>query len=214
MKTQIKWGLIGASRGLGQSFAWQVARHRPEDQILIVSRRADTTQLPRCELYACDLNTEQGQVQLIEQLQTWQPQRLFYFAGGGPYGSYQSKAWKDHQWAWQVSFMAAARVLHTIDRAEQMVFIGSAIAENQPDPHAASYAAAKHALKGLVTTLQVENPKRDLRLYSPGYMDTGLLPPRAVARQQVLLKPEVVAADLYEWCNSVEDRNGQRSFAN
>ena len=37
-----------------------------------------------------------------------------------------------------------------------MVIVGSKVAENAPDPLAASYCA-KHALRGLITTLEAES---------------------------------------------------------
>lgn len=131
--------------------------------------------------------------------------RFIYFAGGGPYGPFQEKAWKDHQWAWNVTFLSAARFFHTflkIPHFRQGIAIGSQVAENHADSGAASYAAAKHALRGLVLTLQKEGgDSKDLRLFSPGYMNTNLLPPAAWPRQAGLQihEPDRVAQDLALW---------------
>ncbi|MBK7960771.1 MAG: hypothetical protein IPK04_05925 [Bdellovibrionales bacterium] len=75
---------------------------------------------------------------------------------------------------------------------KQGIFIGSQIAERNPDINAASYTAAKHALLGIISTLQKEalegkdtkkaSLAHDLRLFSPGYMNTSLLPPTAWPR--------------------------------
>lgn len=95
--------------------------------------------------------------------------RFIYFAGGGPYGKFEEKAWKDHQWAWSVTFLSAARFFHTFLRMphfRQGIGIGSQVAENHGDSGAASYAAAKHALRGLLLTLQMESSGKDLRLFS------------------------------------------------
>ena len=59
----------------------------------------------------------------------------------------------------------------------QITFVGSQIAESKADPNAASYAAAKHGLKGLITTIQAEAAQKpNILLFSPGYMQTDMLP--------------------------------------
>jgi short-subunit dehydrogenase len=138
--------------------------------------------------------------------------RVFYFAGGGPYGDFSSKELKDHRWALETTFMGAMEALHFAmrNRLKQIVFVGSSIAEDQADPRAASYSAAKHALFGLLRSVWEETPSDvDVRLFSPGYMDTSLLPPGATARQQDLSKPDEIAARLLEWCL---DPEGQRHY--
>ena len=39
---------------------------------------------------------------------------IFYVAGGGPYGPYPNRQWKDHMWAYEVSFLFPAKLLHTV----------------------------------------------------------------------------------------------------
>ena len=81
--------------------------------------------------------------------------------------------------------------------------MGSSVAEDKADPGAASYAAAKHALKGLLESVILEKPDLDVRLFSPGYMDTGMLPQNAWPRQQGLAEdPDAVARRLWQWSNS------------
>jgi NAD(P)-dependent dehydrogenase (short-subunit alcohol dehydrogenase family) len=65
---------------------------------------------------------------------------------------------------------------------QQVVFVGSQVADHQADPLAASYASAKHALRGLVHSVQQESISKDLRLFRPGYIDTGMLPKNAKPR--------------------------------
>ena len=69
-----------------------------------------------------------------------------------------------------------------------MALVGSAVAQDKPDPGASSYSSAKHGLKGLCESLQKESPKCAIHLFSPGYMDTDLLPANAWPRQQGLVE--------------------------
>ncbi|MBX9769145.1 MAG: hypothetical protein K2X47_17855, partial [Bdellovibrionales bacterium] len=148
--------------------------------------------------------------------------RLIYFVGGGPHGLFQQKQWKDHEWSFQVTFRTPARFLHEVMRnslgLQQLTFIGSAIAGDSPDPEAASYCAAKHALQGLISSIQEEQrhlpaDTLDLRLYSPGYMNTGLLPRNAWPRYKGnVLEPELVAQDLLEWLEDVSQVRCHRRY--
>ncbi|NCN41071.1 hypothetical protein GW916_07445, partial [bacterium] len=65
--------------------------------------------------------------------------------------------------------------------------------------HGASYSAAKHALKGLYLSLRVEKPTWDLRLFSPGYLDTELLPKGASVRYKKVWDPEEVSVRFIDW---------------
>ncbi|MES3039325.1 MAG: SDR family NAD(P)-dependent oxidoreductase, partial [Bdellovibrionota bacterium] len=79
--------------------------------------------------------------------------------------------------------------------------VGSAVAEQKADPGAAMYSASKHALCGLVHSIQKEEIPFDLRLFSPGYMDTGMLPPQAWPRKEpgLVKDAKVLAQKLIEW---------------
>lgn len=133
--------------------------------------------------------------------------RIFYFAGGGPHGAYSSKKFSDHMWAMNVSYLAFASILHFVLnqfsnlKHLQIIAIGSSIAESKPDFHAASYSAAKHALKGLISSIQLEYSQPDVRLFSPGYMKTKMLPPMAWVYQLngLVASPKQVASILSEW---------------
>ena len=82
-----------------------------------------------------------------------------------------------------------------------MIFIGSDIADSQPDPKAGSYCAAKHGLRGLISSVVAEGDSRDIRFFRPGYMDTALLPPNAKPRREgrTLLNPRDVAQNFVQW---------------
>ncbi|MCB0357204.1 MAG: SDR family oxidoreductase [Bdellovibrionales bacterium] len=215
----MKIALLGASRGLGYHIAKQVLK---EHSLFIAARKIELLDsLPLAaeeslELFACDFSKEEKLPELIEQLRSFQPQAIWYFAGGGPYGKFADKQWKDHLWSWQVTFLTPAYLLQQIFKnqfpfCQQFVVIGSSVAESLPDPLAASYCAAKHALKGLITSVQLEEDAKDIMLFSPGYMDTDLLPPNAYPRQQnkLILSPEKVANDFLQW---VFDPQAERHF--
>ena len=207
-----KWALLGANRGLGQSFHKALTTAEQDVSVLVISRKE------------MDFSQKQNWNSYLEKLRDFAPAHLVYFAAGGPFGSFQSKEWKDHEWALKVSFEFPTFLLHGIlsepkewSWLRQICLIGSAIAESASDPGASSYAAAKHGLKGLVTSVQAEiksgsllQRKLDLRLFSPGYMDTTLLPPNAWPRQQsgLVKNPDDVAARLLAWLQSADDANG------
>lgn len=208
-----KWLLLGASRGLGRAF-FEISTQENSNlglQLLTASRRAPS------ELHLDFTNSEKW-AEYVEQFQKFSPTRIFYFAGGGPYGNYLQKNWKDHQWAFRLNFEFPAFLLNQtpkIQSLKQITFVGSSIAESKPDPGAASYCAGKHALKGLVQSVQQELKDQntlDLRLFSPGYMDTGMLPANAWPRQQAdLVKaPKDIAMDLFKWVQAADDFGGHR----
>lgn len=206
--------ILGASRGLGQALANLLQKE--EVALFLSSRKIQTVeafQNSNHELIQADFTRPEQQDQLLHEIKAFNPHRLFYVAGGGPFGLYPAREWKDHLWAFQVNFLFPALLLHDLLshlnelRLKQAVFIGSAIAESQPDPMAASYAAGKHALKGLIDSLKLENPGFDLRLFSPGYMDTQMLPANAWPRHQPdpekpVRQPEEIAKQLWQWSHS------------
>lgn len=191
--------IIGASRGLGAALGAHLNQLHPETEILAVARRSGS-----CpgEWLRADVSQEEGQLQVLRALDRFRPQVVVCTVGGGPYGAFATKGWRDHQWSLQVTLLFPARLIHwalTTGLPTQVVLVGSAVAEAQADPQAASYCAGKHGLMGLIKTLREERAALDIRLYSPGYMDTDLLPPNASVRQRPLWKPKEVAEDLLKW---------------
>lgn len=208
MKT---WVLLGASRGLGYGFLKKACATTLE--VHNFSRRP-----PRdgsnVKTHAVDFSDPAGWDQLATQIRELKPERVIYFAGGGPFGDYQNKNWKDHQWAWRVTFECPAFLLHSFLKnpgsIKQFAVIGSSVAESHPDPRASSYSSAKHALKGLVSSVQAEGSSAlDVRLFSPGYMDTEMLPAHAWPRQQpgLVKSPAEVAEMLWAWIHNADDVN-------
>lgn len=186
-----RWAILGGSRGLGQAFD-QLAVHAG-----VVTRVWSRTSPQKWD-FTDESQWEQG----LADLRDFNPTRIFCFAGGGPHGLYSSKQWKDHLWSVRLNFLFPARLLHEIlqrpKEIRQVVLIGSAIAEDKPDPLAASYAAGKHALRGLVSSIQAES-KFDVRLFSPPYMQTSLLPANSKPVREGLAEPAgAVAQRLYQ----------------
>lgn len=185
------WSVLGASRGLGFEFSKQVAASHKGVQLFLASRTINNFDFSNTDLFEC----------YCEEILATKPQRIFYFAAGGTYGPYAKFDWKDHLWTLNVTFSFPAFLLNYFLKnhygIKQLVFIGSSVAENRPDPQAAMYAAAKHALKGLITSVNLENPPFEILLYSPGYMNTNMLPKKAWPRKtERISEPSQVAQEL------------------
>jgi short-subunit dehydrogenase len=186
---------LGASRGLGAAV---IRRLQGNCDVVPISRTA--------EKFKADFSKPEEQTKVLKLVDEINPNKIFYFAGGGPYGKFADKEWKDHQWSLEVNFLFPARLLHYVikeNKIKQIVFVGSLIAEDQAHPLGASYGAGKSALKALIQTIRSET-SIDIRLFSPGFMDTAMLPKNAYPRREGfnLLSPDFVAEKFYEWVNN------------
>ncbi len=216
--TNERIAILGASRGLGLSLTERLL-NSSSVQLWLSSRKieqlADTPTLhgrsDRVRLVTMDFSKSENQRELFESLKVFKPTRIFYCAGGGPFGRFQDKPWHSHLWALNLNLIFPSQLLHTalnemnssMADLSQMIFVGSAIAESKADPGAASYAASKHGLKGLICSIVAEIPSEslDIRLYSPGYMNTGMLPPNSRPRQDgsLIADPHKIADDMLHW---------------
>ncbi len=195
--------IFGASRGLGAA----VTNCILGAELLLVSRTMSKGAKLKNEAKCLDLDFSRiaDQQIALERAREFAPTRIFYFAGGGPYGRFSEKNWQDHEWALQVNFLFPAKIMHLFLKKQdadlrQIVFTGSAVAESKPDENAASYSTAKYALRALFENLRSEPSKIELRLFSPGYMDTRLLPKNAWPRESgKVLDPTKVADEFCEW---------------
>lgn len=211
--------LIGASRGLGAEITKVLLASDSHFKLLGVARKSDRleelVELFPGQFLSLPLDLTQDFGPLETKLDAFKPHHIFYVAGGGPFGPFQEKSFASHQWAWKVTFEGAAQVCHWALRQEsrpQVILVGSSICEEKPDPMAASYAAAKHALRGLYTSLSKENPLWDLRLFSPGYLDTELLPLGAAVRYKKVWSPFKVAKQFVEWAMDEDQLRTHRSL--
>lgn len=213
--------ILGASRGLGAQLVKRACADGAE--VFGMARKemplaALAAEYPGFAYQSSDFAKPEQQALAIGTLLSMDFDRLFYIAAGGPYGAFGERGWKDHQWAMEVSFLFPARLLHALaararggEPLPPVVLIGSSVAESAGDPGAVSYAAAKHALKGLYCSLRLEMPDWDIRLFSPGYMDTDMLPQNAPARQGGVHAPRTMAGELWKWALG-PDKGGHRVY--
>jgi short-subunit dehydrogenase len=197
--------ILGASRGLGRELSHHLL-HLGHDLFLLSRRIESLAQVfkDQQKLKNLDFTKFENLPLLITLILEFNPTRIVYCAGGGPYGKFASKEWKDHEWALSLNLIFPMRLIHELMRnknlsLKQVVVVGSSIAENKPDPGAASYATSKHGLVGLISTLKSEGTPFDLRLFSPGYMDTEMLPPNSEPRRKgtLISDPKQVAQELW-----------------
>lgn len=200
--------VLGASRGLGAELVRGLCGLGPSMSVLGVARKEPllhqlTTECNgQFKAKGLDLSHPDSWPILDKILSEFSPTRIFYVAGGGPFGAFGEKSFSAHQWAWRVTFETPAFLAHRLLQSHDhtpLILVGSSVCENRADAKASSYSAAKHALLGLYKSLREEEPRWDLRLYSPGYMDTSLIPPNAKVRSKTLWDPKVVAGDLLTW---------------
>lgn len=214
-----KIAILGARRGLGRALAEKALRVSSDHRLFLCSRKVKelSTIAPFSEspqqllFFEADFTKTDTYEPLLNSLTGFNPTQIFYCAGGGPFGAFSDKPWHAHQWALQLNLIFPATLLHHLlslkikgaIALERLIFIGSSIAESKADPFASSYAAAKHGLHGLIRSIIAEDScsDLDLRLYSPGYMDTGLLPPGARPRLDGswIADPQKIADDLWDW---------------
>lgn len=215
MENQIqRMAILGASRGLGWATYQKISAQFPEAQFLLVSRKIQNCHVgATAQVLVQDFSKKLISQDFVQALIQFRPTQIIYCAGGGPYGVYQSKKWTDHEWALNVNFVYPAQLIHEIlnhvsefKDLKSFTSIGSDIAEAHPDVKASSYCAAKHALKGLISTLQTENSTHiRFKLFSPGYMSTDLLPVNSAPRDQNKAEsPEKVAEKLIDFITSNE----------
>lgn len=205
---------LGCSKGLGRAVALEMNQQVEPEKALLVSRNLEELNLLSAELscpstcLSLDLAKAPNITKLIDFLSEHKVSRILYFAGGGPFGDFSKKQWKDHQWALQVSLLTPAEILHSclsdqrLSGVDQFIAVGSQIADSSADSKASSYAAAKHGLKGLLTSVIQEKTRLDIRLFRPGYMDTGMLPPNAAPRinGSKILSVDKAAKIFVDWC--------------
>lgn len=201
-----KIAFLGCSRGLGRAVLqiWD-----KNCDVTLVSRKVELLQsiareFAKGQIRQCDLTLEQNINDLIELLIQNKVQNIFYFAGGGPHGFFEEKKWKDHEWAFKINFLTPARILHSLmgeKFLKKFVIVGSQIAEDTEEPMGTSYAASKKAIKGLVESINARQEELSFKLvlFSPGYMDTDMLPANAEPRKQGLARDvNLVAKEFME----------------
>ncbi len=210
-----RYVILGASRGLGSELAQQIT----DGSLLLVSRNLEHLKLVndkvkvKCDYSSFDLANLKDSEKLESLLKEYNPTHIYYVAGGGPYGKFEAKDFKDHLWAYKLNLLFPAKLVHwSLNNLnlEQFILVGSSVAESSADPLASSYSSAKHGLKGLVSSINLEGCKIDLRLFSPPYMDTDLLPNNSLPYTEGKVRsPSEIAQLFYKWAN---DANGLKHY--
>jgi NAD(P)-dependent dehydrogenase (short-subunit alcohol dehydrogenase family) len=202
--------VLGSHKGLGYQCVKALLAHKQIDSVLGLSRQdsGDFSLNPKYKFGSFDFTKVYDDVasfdSLISALEEFKPTALIYCAGGGPHGSYFDKAWKDHAWALKLNFLFPAKLIWHFAKPPYLkvfAYVGSAIAESEDgDPDGASYAAAKWGMKGLIKSLKASNSMVRFTVFSPGYMDTELVPQGAKPRQAggQLQDPSLVAQEIVQ----------------
>ena len=226
LSNQDRIAILGSSRGLGWSVYQEILKQFPEIHFFLASRKIfqrEDEVSKNTVLLIQDFSKTPLNKDFLSALKLFNPTRILYVAGGGPYGLFQEKKWSDHSWALTTTLIYPAELLHLVltecksqteseikswAKLTQITFVGSQIAESKPDPNAASYAAAKHGLKGLITSVQAEAvQKPNILLFSPGYMQTDMLPAHSwPIAQGLALSSGLVAKQLIAFI----EKNDQR----
>ena len=210
-----KFAIIGATRGLGRAVFEALAASGQSG--LLVARNA--TELEKMaalnegwSYIKADMTKPEARGEIMQAISSMDLVSVIYCSGGGPHGDFYTKNWKDHRWAIELNFAAPAELLHFLGSKNktaqhQFVYVGSAIAEGTDETEGASYVASKRAMVGLLGSLRGRDPLLDLRLFSPGYMNTDLLPKGAGPRKtgNKILDPKVVAKELISWASAETD---------
>lgn len=180
-----------------------------ENSWACVSRKPSGEPLPKVEHWFLDMSKEDQVSSLVSRIKSWGPDRIFYFPGGGPYGSFCKARWSAQKWALQVTLLTPMALAHALLQpscgfsVKQLVFIGSQVADQAADPKGVSYGVAKQGLRGFVQSLNgAEYDRMDFRLFRPGYMDTPMIPKNSPFRKdpsQILADPNKLAHVFWQW---------------
>ena len=160
--------ILGGSQGLGLS----------------LKTKLNAQSMSRTEEHRVDLSKPNSLDQVKNFLEKRDPfETIIYCAGGGPHGDFFSKSPQAHKWAFEVNYFRPidlAYYLRSIHFTGFFIYIGSAIAERSNSLKSLSYSQSKKAALKALLTLKEEELK--VRVFSPPYMNTRLLPPKAWPR--------------------------------
>ncbi len=226
--------ILGASRGLGRALALSIPanfRKGLPRHVVLASRKIGALNEVAAELLAMepppgrpeetgDLSVTSVAADLtkpddIHKLKEFivDSDVVVYCAGGGCYGPFQDREWKDHSWTLRLNLETPAELCHfwlknfkgkkNPESHPRFIVVGSRIAGLNFDQKAASYAAGKHGMVGLIGSMQeeIKTTNQHVLLFSPGYIDTTLLPPNATVRLdgKKIMLPEAAAGAFWRW---------------
>lgn len=189
--------ILGGSKGLGLSISEYLKNTGYFENIRCLSRRSTIESL--------DFSKPDSLSQIKKHIFDFKPELIFYVAGGGVHGPYFSKPSHSHRWTFEVNFFRPTEIaehLKNIKYQGTFVYIGSAIAERSHSKTGLSYSESKKL--ALKTLLSLKESELKVRVFSPPYMDTALLPQKTWPRLEaphLVLSPDQVAAELLKWLN-------------
>ncbi len=189
--------VLGASRGLGL----EVLRRFPD--AVGCSRKSENS---------IDFSKEGAVSAILELIKVHNPDAIFYVAGGGPHGDFFSKPFHSHKWAYQVNYftpVALAYELIAQNYEGVFVYIGSAIAERSESNQSLSYSQSKKMTKQSLLSLHEKDLK--IRIFSPPYMNTGMLTKNAWPRTEapdLVIEPVKAAEKLTDWLGDLSLSKG------
>ena len=168
--------MIGASSGLGATLLEALVHDQPQAKILAVSQSQPQVSqlLENVSWFKTDFSVGPEQEKLLLQLEEFAPQLLIC--------ALSKDSSTDVSWNLIVSTLFPARLWRWASAqqaVEQAVVVG-------PD------GSGKIGLSALLQTLAFDNPKADLRLYSPPATS-------AKVRQAAAWSSEEIAKDLIVW---------------
>ena len=183
--------VTGASSGLGEEFAWQLAA-RVERLVLVARRGALLEELaarihaefPRVEVavHEADLTQAGGCEGLAEMLDrvVWSAHWLINNAGMGDYGEFSSAEWPKIEAMLRLNIEALTRLTHLVLPAMIQHGFGailnvSSLASLLPIPDFAVYAATKAYVTSFSEALRIELKDHGIRVLAvcPGPVHTG-----------------------------------------
>lgn len=191
--------ITGASSGLGEEFAWQLASR--VERMVLVARRADRLELIASELrvnfprtavmvIVADLGDPEERVSVMEKAGTagFAPDLLVNNAGLGDYGEFATAEWCALEAMLDVNINALTHLSHLalpqmIRRGGGAILNVSSLASTLPIPDFAVYAATKAYVSSFSEALRIELAEHGVRVMSlcPGPVKTEF---GAVARRE------------------------------
>lgn len=186
--------VLGGSRGLGKA---------------LMDLNPDSLSVSRASKDPVDLSKENSAKTVLEIVQSFSPNRIFYVAGGGPHGAFFEKNMKSHMWAYSVNLFTPIQIIYGLIEQGyegEFIYIGSAIAERSKSSQSLSYSSSKTSAKNIILSHQSKMLKT--KVFSPPYMNTDLLPKGSWPRQEfpdLVVEPLKVAEVLLDW---LDDQNG------
>ena len=190
--------ILGASRGLGHS----ISRLVSEESVLI----------SRTQNVKVDLSKPESLKLIKSIVDESNVDCIIYCVGGGPHGDFFTKPFHSHRWAYEVNFfrpIELASYLKSRKYKGLFVYIGSAIAERSSSLKSLSYSDSKKM--SLKTLMSIDESDLRVRVFSPPYMDTGLLPKNSwprIEHPELVLDPDEVAKTLKDWISGDFKQSG------